>query len=168
MTKEDLAGDIKSAECRKNSILHHCNRPRLDLALNAANSSRIRNKARRTVPENMSDKLYQWEQPGLFRQTACDKTNTTKAARHKAGWRKLPPSCYWREITRLSFLLKSHRETEFYLLNWCAQIAKLASPEDHVSLKDESAVHMVNLSEQVGHQDWLPGKFLVSCVARCL
>lgn len=36
--KKDLAGKIKSAEYRKNYILHHC-RPRLDLASDAANSS---------------------------------------------------------------------------------------------------------------------------------
>lgn len=96
--------------------------------------SRIRNKARRTVPENMSDKLYQWEQPGLFRQTACDKTNTTKAVCDKAGWRScLLPTTGEKSRGCLSYW-KSRRETEFYLLNWRTEIAKLASPEEPVSL----------------------------------
>lgn len=91
----------------------------------------------------MSDKLYQWEQPGLFRQTARDKTgNDKKAARDNgaAGEASLPPSIPLQPSPLLErnheavVSRRDHRGRQIsYLLSCCTQIAKLASPEDPVS-----------------------------------
>lgn len=123
----------------------------------------------------MSDKLYQWEQPGLFRQTARDKTgNDKKAARDNGRLEKLPcpppPLLEWNH--EAVFSRRDHRGRQIsYLLSCCTQIAKLASPEDAVSPERARCRARGKCARTSGAPRLITGKiffFLVSCVACCV
>lgn len=116
----------------------------------------------------MSDKLYQWRQPGLFRQTASDKANMTKAVWDRASWRvrRLPASGAVR-LRRL-FTLELHGKTQFYLPHWHSHITKLASLEDPASLTEHSATSNLDVGKTSRAVRWiteLTSGFL--CGSRC-
>lgn len=117
--------------------------------------SRIRDNARSTAPKNTSDKPHLWEQSGLLRRTAGDKTNATKAACDKGCWRscRLPTS--GDKSQRLSLLLNRAGRPA-----WICQIGalrRLNLPRHRSCQPLKRTAYIAR--KQIGRWDWSPGKY---------
>lgn len=103
----------------------------------------------------LTNRIYESSQASKGKQPAIKQTRQRRRA--MGCWRSCPLLLLVTNLKAVA-LVESHREAGVYLPNWCAQMAKRASPEILSALKRAAYKR-----EQVGRQDWSPGKYSGSC-----